>query len=182
MSPDRRTKPPNLSIRWANRKKSCKQDTRTSETTRSSCFECKHPRQFQSLWRDRVLVVRDRGVGGLSRRSLGEGGFESTRPDHLSLTLANPCVSSSWQATRKLARRSGVSREGGPIRRANSGPGAIWRPILGSVPRARSRPILARTTLPAASHARDLTDEQWVLIGPLLPKLARRTHGRGAPI
>jgi transposase len=36
-------------------------------------------------------------------------------------------------------------------------------------------------TLPAASHARDLTDEQWVLIGPFLPKLARRTDGRGRP-
>ena len=36
-------------------------------------------------------------------------------------------------------------------------------------------------TLPAASHARDLTDEQWVLIGPFLPKLARRTDGRWRP-
>jgi transposase len=36
-------------------------------------------------------------------------------------------------------------------------------------------------TLPAASHARDLTDEQWVLIGPFLLKLARRTDGRGRP-
>ncbi len=27
----------------------------------------------------------------------------------------------------------------------------------------------------------DLTDEQWVLIGPFLPKLARRTDGRGRP-
>src|SRR5687767_2470912 len=44
----------------------------------------------------------------------------------------------------------------------------------------RDRTILARMTLPAASHARDLTDEQWVLIGPFLPKLARRTDGRGA--
>jgi transposase len=35
--------------------------------------------------------------------------------------------------------------------------------------------------LPAASHSRDLTDEQWVLIGPFLPKLARRTDGRGRP-
>jgi len=32
-----------------------------------------------------------------------------------------------------------------------------------------------------ASHSRDLTDEQWVLIGPFLPKLARRTDGRGRP-
>ena len=36
-------------------------------------------------------------------------------------------------------------------------------------------------TVPAASHARDVTDEQWVLIGPFLPKLARRTDGRGRP-
>jgi transposase len=36
-------------------------------------------------------------------------------------------------------------------------------------------------TLPAASHARDLTDEQWVLIGPFLPKLTRRKDGRGRP-
>jgi transposase len=35
--------------------------------------------------------------------------------------------------------------------------------------------------LPAASHSRDLTDEQWVLIGPFLPKLTRRTDGRGRP-
>ena len=35
--------------------------------------------------------------------------------------------------------------------------------------------------LPAASHSRDVTDEQWVLIGPFLPKLARRTDGRGRP-
>src|SRR5262245_66584077 len=35
--------------------------------------------------------------------------------------------------------------------------------------------------LPAPSHSRDLTDEQWVLIGPFLPKLARRTDGRGRP-
>jgi hypothetical protein len=35
--------------------------------------------------------------------------------------------------------------------------------------------------LPAASHSRDLTDERWVLIGPFLPKLARRTDGRGRP-
>ena len=33
----------------------------------------------------------------------------------------------------------------------------------------------------AASHSRDLTDEEWVLIGPFLPKLARRTDGRGRP-
>jgi transposase len=33
----------------------------------------------------------------------------------------------------------------------------------------------------AASHSRDLTDEQWVLIGPFLPKLTRRTDGRGRP-
>ena len=38
-----------------------------------------------------------------------------------------------------------------------------------------------RMALPAASHSRDLTDEQWVLIGPFLPKLARRTDGRGRP-
>jgi transposase len=31
---------------------------------------------------------------------------------------------------------------------------------------------------PAAPHSRDLTDEQWVLIGPL-PKLMRRKDGRG---
>ena len=35
--------------------------------------------------------------------------------------------------------------------------------------------------LPAASHSRDLSDEQWVLIGPFLPKRARRTDGRGRP-
>ena len=35
--------------------------------------------------------------------------------------------------------------------------------------------------LPAASHSRDLTDEQWVLIGPFLPKLTRRKDGRGRP-
>jgi transposase len=34
---------------------------------------------------------------------------------------------------------------------------------------------------PAPSHSRDLTDEQWVLIGPVLPKLARRADGRGRP-
>jgi transposase len=35
--------------------------------------------------------------------------------------------------------------------------------------------------LPAASHSRDLTDPQCVLIGPFLPKLARRKDGRGRP-
>jgi transposase len=35
--------------------------------------------------------------------------------------------------------------------------------------------------LPAASHSRDLTDEQWGLIGPFLPKLTRRKDGRGRP-
>ena len=35
--------------------------------------------------------------------------------------------------------------------------------------------------LPAASNPRDLTDEQWVLIGPFLPALARRKDGRGRP-
>ena len=35
--------------------------------------------------------------------------------------------------------------------------------------------------LPVASHPRDLTDEQWVLIGPFLPELARRKDGRGRP-
>ena len=34
---------------------------------------------------------------------------------------------------------------------------------------------------PVASHPRDLTDEQWVLVGPFLPELARRTDGRGRP-
>ena len=34
-------------------------------------------------------------------------------------------------------------------------------------------------THPTTSHSRDLTDEQWVLIGPFLPKLARRKDGRG---
>lgn len=34
---------------------------------------------------------------------------------------------------------------------------------------------------PAASHPRDLTDEQWVLIGPFLPELARRKDSRGRP-
>src|SRR5688500_9256842 len=36
-------------------------------------------------------------------------------------------------------------------------------------------------TVPAASHSRDLTDEQWVLIEPFLPKLTRRKDGRGRP-
>ena len=35
--------------------------------------------------------------------------------------------------------------------------------------------------LPPASHSRDLTNEQWVLLGPFLPKLARRKDGRGRP-
>ena len=35
--------------------------------------------------------------------------------------------------------------------------------------------------VPAASHSRDLTDGQWVLIGPFLPKLGRRKDGRGRP-
>jgi transposase len=35
--------------------------------------------------------------------------------------------------------------------------------------------------LPAASHSRDLTDEQWLLIGPFLPQLTRRKDGRGRP-
>ena len=35
--------------------------------------------------------------------------------------------------------------------------------------------------LSADSHSRDLTDEQWLLIGPFMPKLARRTDGRGRP-
>ena len=33
----------------------------------------------------------------------------------------------------------------------------------------------------AASHPRDLTEEQWVLIGPFFPELARRKDGRGRP-
>jgi transposase len=33
--------------------------------------------------------------------------------------------------------------------------------------------------LPAAPHRRDLTDEQWALIGPFLPKLARRKDPEG---
>jgi transposase len=41
--------------------------------------------------------------------------------------------------------------------------------------------ILAGWALPAASHRRDLTDEQWALIGPFLPKLARRKDRRGRP-
>jgi transposase len=32
-----------------------------------------------------------------------------------------------------------------------------------------------------ASRSRDLTDGQWVLIEPFLPKLARRKDGRGRP-
>ena len=42
------------------------------------------PSKSAISWRDspHESSVRDRGVGGLSRRSLGEGGFESTRPDH----------------------------------------------------------------------------------------------------
>jgi transposase len=44
-----------------------------------------------------------------------------------------------------------------------------------------ARGILAGLALPAASHSRDLTDGQWVLIGPFLPKLARRKDGRGRP-
>ena len=35
--------------------------------------------------------------------------------------------------------------------------------------------------LSGASHPRDLTDDQWVLIGPFLPELARRKDGRGRP-
>jgi transposase len=35
--------------------------------------------------------------------------------------------------------------------------------------------------LPAVPHPRDLTDEQWALIGPFLPKLARRKDRRGRP-
>jgi len=33
----------------------------------------------------------------------------------------------------------------------------------------------------AAPHPRDLTDKQWALIGPFLPKLARRNDRRGRP-
>jgi transposase len=33
----------------------------------------------------------------------------------------------------------------------------------------------------AAPHPRDLTDEQWALIGPFLPMLARRKDRRGRP-
>jgi transposase len=40
---------------------------------------------------------------------------------------------------------------------------------------------MALPALPAASHSRDLTDEQWVLIGPFLPKLTSRKDGRGRP-
>jgi transposase len=36
-------------------------------------------------------------------------------------------------------------------------------------------------SLPVAPHRRDLTDEQWDLIGPILPELARRQDGRGRP-
>src|SRR6185503_13273830 len=35
--------------------------------------------------------------------------------------------------------------------------------------------------LPPLSHPRDLTDEQWALIGPFLPTLARRKDRRGRP-
>ena len=35
--------------------------------------------------------------------------------------------------------------------------------------------------LPAMPHPRDLTDEQWALIDPFLPKLARRKDRRGRP-
>jgi len=35
--------------------------------------------------------------------------------------------------------------------------------------------------LPAASHPRDLTDEQWDLIGRFLPEPVRRADGRGRP-
>jgi len=35
--------------------------------------------------------------------------------------------------------------------------------------------------LPAVPHRRELTDEQWALIGPFLPKLARRKDRRGRP-
>jgi transposase len=35
--------------------------------------------------------------------------------------------------------------------------------------------------LPAAPHSRDLTDEQWALTAPFLPKLTRRKDGRGRP-
>jgi transposase len=33
----------------------------------------------------------------------------------------------------------------------------------------------------ASRHPRDLTDEQWALIGPFLPTLPRRRDGRGRP-
>ena len=33
--------------------------------------------------------------------------------------------------------------------------------------------------LSAAPHPRDLTDDQWDLIGPFLPELTRRKDGRG---
>lgn len=33
----------------------------------------------------------------------------------------------------------------------------------------------------ASRHPRDLTDEQWVLLGPFLPTLTRRSDGRGRP-
>jgi transposase len=33
----------------------------------------------------------------------------------------------------------------------------------------------------AATHSRDLTDEQWALIGRFLPELVRRADGRGRP-
>jgi transposase len=36
--------------------------------------------------------------------------------------------------------------------------------------------------LPAASHPRDLTDEQWDLIGRFLPEPVRRADGRGRPM
>ena len=35
--------------------------------------------------------------------------------------------------------------------------------------------------LPPLYHPRDLTDEQWALIGPFLPTLARRKDRRGRP-
>lgn len=43
------------------------------------------------------------------------------------------------------------------------------------------RTILARWRLPLPSHSRDLTDEQWVVIGPFLAKLTPRKDGRGRP-
>src|SRR5437773_12063367 len=56
-----------------------------------------------------------------------------------------------------------------------------WRSRTGlASPRDRATDHCCRMALPGASHPRDVTDEQWALIGPFLPKLPR-TNRRGRP-